>query len=93
MIKRKEEYRRTVIDLDGADGNVFVLLSLAKSFCQKLDWDYDKFDAEVKFFSHSYEDVVALFDSWFSLCLEPFKNEIQSYQLIYWLLIIWVTNV
>lgn len=65
MIKRKAEYRRTVIDLDGADGNVFVLLSLAKSFCQKLDWDYDKFDAEVKFFSNSYEDVVALFDQWF----------------------------
>ena len=65
MIKRKEEYRRTVIDLDGSDGNVFVLLSLAKSFCQKLDWDYDKFDAEVKFFADSYEDVVGLFDSWF----------------------------
>ena len=65
MIKRKEEYRRTVIDLDGSDGNVFVLLSLAKSFCQKLDWDYDKFDAEVKFFCNGYEDVVALFDQWF----------------------------
>ena len=65
MIKRKEEYRRTVIDLDGSDGNVFVLLSLAKSFCQKLDWDYSKFDAEVKFFADSYEDVVGLFDSWF----------------------------
>ena len=65
MIKRKAEYRRTVIDLDGSDGNVFVLLSLAKSFCQKLDWDYDKFDAEVKFFANSYEDVVALFDQWF----------------------------
>ena len=66
MIKRKEEYRRTVIDLDGADGNVFVLLSLAKSFCDKLDWDYSKFDAEVKFFANGYEDVVALFDSWFA---------------------------
>ena len=65
MIKRKEEYRRTVIDLDGSDGNVFVLLSLAKSFCQKLDWDYSKFDAEVKFFANDYTEVVALFDQWF----------------------------
>ena len=65
MIKRKAEYQRTVIDLDGADGNVFVLLSLAKSFCTKLGWDYDKFDAEVKFFANDYTEVVALFDSWF----------------------------
>ena len=65
MIKRKTERRRTVIDLDGSDGNVYVLLSLAKSFCQRLGWDYDKFDAEVKFFANGYEDVVALFDSWF----------------------------
>ena len=65
MIKRKDGYHRTVIDLDGSYGNVFVLLSLAKSFCTKFGWDYDKFDAEVKFFSNSYEDVVGLFDSWF----------------------------
>ena len=65
MIKRKGEYRRVVIDLDGSDGNVYVLLSLAQSICRKLDWDYDRFDAEVNFFSHRYEDVVALFDEWF----------------------------
>ena len=65
MIKRKAEYQRKVIDLDGADGTVFVLLSLAKNFCTELGWDYSKFDAEVKFFANGYEDVVALFDQWF----------------------------
>ena len=65
MIKQKIAPRRPLIDLDGPDGNVYQLLAMAKNYCNLLDLDYDKFDAEVKFFSNSYEDVVAVFDSWF----------------------------
>ena len=65
MIKQKIAPRKPTIDLDGPDGNVFQLLGLAKSYCQQLGWDYDKFDAEVKFFADSYEDVISIFDQWF----------------------------
>ena len=65
MIKQKIAPRKPTIDLDGPDGNVFQILAMAKSLCGQLDWDYDKFDAEVKFFADSYEDVIGLFDSWF----------------------------
>ncbi len=65
MIKQKIAPRKPVIDLDGPDGNVFQILAMAKTMCNRLDWDYDKFDAEVKFFADSYEDVIGLFDSWF----------------------------
>ena len=65
MIKQKIAPRKPTLDLDGPDGNVFQILGMAKSLCNRLGWDYDKFDAEVKFFADSYEDVIGLFDSWF----------------------------
>ena len=65
MIKQKIAPRKPTIDLDGPDGNVFQILGMARSICDTLGWDYDKFDAEVKFFAESYEDVIGLFDSWF----------------------------
>jgi len=65
MIKAKTAPSKKVIDLDGPEGNVYQIFSLAKTYCDQLGWDYDKFDAEVKFFADSYEDVIGLFDSWF----------------------------
>ena len=65
MIRPKPPPSKLVIDLDGPDGNVFQILALAQTYCNQLNWDYDKFDAEVKFFANNYEDVIGLFDQWF----------------------------
>lgn len=65
MIKSiNEKNKQTIeIDLTGPDGNAFVLLGYAKSFCKDLGIDYNKVKTEMT--SSDYENLLEVFDKYF----------------------------
>lgn len=63
MIKKKENKSHIEIDLTGPDGNAYVLLGYAKSYCNQLELDYETVSAEMK--SGDYENLVNTFEKYF----------------------------
>jgi hypothetical protein len=51
------------IDLTGPDGNAFVLLGIARSLGEQLEYDVDKIHAEMT--SGDYDNLVETFDKYF----------------------------
>ena len=61
MIRTKEERNeKPVIDLTGPDGNVFVLMGIAKRYAKQLGLDGDDIVGEMM--SGDYENAVQVFD-------------------------------
>ena len=64
MIREKvERGGPVVIDLTGPEGNAFVLLGYASSYCNKLGWDAGPIFEEMK--SSDYENLIKVFDRHF----------------------------
>jgi hypothetical protein len=64
MIREKVEGgRQVIIDLTGPDGNAFVLLGYAASYCKQLGWDAGPILEEMK--SSDYENLITVFDRHF----------------------------
>ena len=66
MIREKAIPHDIVIDLDGPDGNAFVLLGTAKRFAKQLCYDKTKTDsmlADMR--SSNYEHLLEVFDKHF----------------------------
>ena len=65
MIKSIQEKKNQTIEIDitGPDGNAFVLLGYAKSFCKDLGIDYTKVQNEMT--SSDYENLLKVFDKYF----------------------------
>ncbi len=64
MIRTKEERNeKPVIDLTGPDGNVFVLMSIAKRYAKQLGLEGDEIIGEMM--SGDYENAVQVFDRTF----------------------------
>ena len=64
MIREKEERGgKVVIDLTGPEGNAFVLLGYAASYCKKLGWAAEPILEEMK--SSDYENLIQVFDRHF----------------------------
>ena len=63
MIRQKQPASKIVIDLNGPEGNVFVLLGYAKRFAKQLDWDDDRIIAEMA--SGDYDNLIEVFDDYF----------------------------
>ena len=63
MIRKKQHTSKIVIDLNGPEGNAFVLLGYAKRFAKQLDWDDDRIIAEMT--SGDYENLIEVFDRYF----------------------------
>ena len=55
--------QKQIIDLNGPDGNAFVLLGLAQRLSARLHLDYDEIQAEMK--SSDYENLITVFDNHF----------------------------
>ena len=62
MIRRKG-IKETVIDLDGEDGNAFVLLGLARGYSKDLNLDYNKVLDEMR--SGDYKHLLKVFQKYF----------------------------
>ena len=64
MIRDKGDLdRHVIIDLTGPDGNAFVLLGYAASYCKQLGWDAGPILEEMK--SSDYRNLIAVFDRHF----------------------------
>lgn len=64
MIRDKGDIdRQVIIDLTGRDGNAFVLLGYAASWCKQLGWDSGPILEEMK--SSDYRNLIAVFDRHF----------------------------
>lgn len=63
MIRKKSPLRKKVIDLTGPDGNAYVLLAYAKSYCRELDLDVKQVQKEMT--SGNYDNLVQVFEKYF----------------------------
>lgn len=63
MIVKPRKTRKRVIDLDGPDGNAYVLLGYARRFAQQLGLDEVVISAEMR--SGDYRHLVKTFDKYF----------------------------
>lgn len=64
MIREKTQNSGPIIvDLNGPDGNAFVLLGMAKKFGRQLGWDSSKCQNLInEMMSGDYEDLLRVFD-------------------------------
>ena len=66
MIREKTIPHDVVIDLDGPDGNAFVLLGTAKRFAKQLCYEDAEIDSMLKDMQSSdYEHLLEVFDKHF----------------------------
>tara|TARA_R100001463_G_scaffold64074_1_gene117145 strand:- start:807 stop:1028 length:222 start_codon:yes stop_codon:yes gene_type:complete len=65
MIRKKvvNRNRPVVIDLTGPEGNAFVLLGYAKSYCQQLNLSFKQVNDQMT--SGDYENLIEVFDKYF----------------------------
>jgi len=63
MITSKKPSNKIEIDLEGPQGNAFVLLGIARDLCRKLDLDWDSIHSEMT--SSDYENLVQVMDHYF----------------------------
>lgn len=79
-----ESITKTVIDLNGPEGNAFHLLGVAKQIGKKLELDTDKIRKEMM--SQDYVHLVATFEYYFGsifyLILTEELQESQVYELV-----------
>jgi hypothetical protein len=59
------------IDLQGPEGNAFVLLGIARSYCKTLDLDFDKVSSEMT--SGEYDNLITVFDNYFGDYVDLYK--------------------
>ena len=71
MMKLKEN-KVVTIDLDGPDGNAFVLLGTAKNLARKLDMDGDAIIKEMQ--SGDYMNLVKTMDKYFPFVVFETNN-------------------
>jgi hypothetical protein len=62
-IKSKSALRKPEINLSGPDGNAYVLLGYASSYCKELNIDFEP--VRKKMTSSDYENLIKVFDSYF----------------------------
>lgn len=60
---REKGIKEKVIDLDGEDGNAFVLLGLARGYSKDLNLDYNKVLDEMR--SGDYKHLLKVFQKYF----------------------------
>ena len=60
---REKGIKQKVIDLDGEDGNAFVLLGLARGYSKDLNLDYNKVLDEMR--SGDYKHLLKVFQKYF----------------------------
>lgn len=65
MIRKKvvNKTRPVIIDLTGPEGNAFVLLGYAKSYCEQLGIDFRQVSDQMTL--GDYENLIEVFDSYF----------------------------
>lgn len=66
--KSEREYKKQVIDLQGTQGNAFVLLGIAKDLHKQLKNVIDLPDIKTiqsEMFSSSYDNLILVFDKYF----------------------------
>lgn len=71
-IKRKSALRKQEINLDGPDGNAFVLLGYAQAFAKKLGKDGSAITKEMR--SGDYEALITVFDREFGDIVDLVKR-------------------
>ena len=64
-IRKRNKGEKTTIDLNGSDGNAFVLLATAKNICRQIHGDgwhekWETISTEMK--SSDYENLIKVFD-------------------------------
>jgi len=65
-ILTKDKYRKRVIDLNGPDGNAFVLLGTAMNLCKQIGISSERTKEIVdEMKSSDYENLIQLFDKYF----------------------------
>jgi hypothetical protein len=62
-IQRKNEYRKQVIDIDGPDGNAFVLLGICKNLAKQLEIEWSPISKEAM--SSDYKHLLNTLQKYF----------------------------
>lgn len=61
------------IDLNGPEGNAYVLLGYARSYARQLGLDADAITEEMR--SSNYDNLIAVFDKYFGEIIDLCKGE------------------
>jgi hypothetical protein len=73
-LRKKNENSERIIDLDGPDGNAFVLLGIAAGWSRQIGLDEKMVSDWMK--SGDYENLLAVFERFFgSLCVLTSRNQ------------------
>lgn len=74
IVEKNSQKYPLVIDLDGPEGNAFILLARAKNFAKQLDLDGQKIADEMM--QSDYENLIQVFDKYFGeyVVLERSQN-------------------
>ena len=79
MIRQKNEYAEKIIDLDGQEGNAFVLLGYARGFAKDLKLDFKKISDEMT--SGDYKNLLKVFQKYFPfVILETNQSNLLDYR-------------
>ena len=74
-IKNRKDYlkdRKEEIDLNGPDGNAFVLLGKTKNFATMLGLNWEEINKEMT--SGDYDNLVKVFDKYFGHIVDLYKE-------------------
>tara|TARA_R110000765_G_scaffold415693_1_gene516977 strand:+ start:415 stop:657 length:243 start_codon:yes stop_codon:yes gene_type:complete len=63
MIRQKNEMKEIVVDLDGPDGNAYVLLGYANGYAKQLNFDIKEIHEEMT--SGDYKNLLNVFQKYF----------------------------
>lgn len=63
MIRKKNEMKEIVVDLDGPEGNAYVLLGYANGYAKQLKLDSKKIHEEMT--SGNYKNLLKVFQKYF----------------------------
>ena len=70
-ILTKDKFRKTVIDLNGPEGNAFCLLGTAMSLCKQIGISSERTEEIVdELKSSDYEHLITTFDKYFGKLID-----------------------
>lgn len=73
MIRKTKSNKNLVLNLDGADGNAFVLIGIASSICKRSNIDSKPILDEMR--SGDYTNLVKTFDKYFGSVITLETNQ------------------
>lgn len=79
-IKTRERHKKITIDLDGPDGNAFVILGIAKRLSNQLVFDFPAIQAEMQ--SSDYVNLIKVFEHHFGFAVDLETDNFELRQLL-----------